>query len=53
MRSSIERFSHDEIIYSKLLNIFHGWRAHAKWSDSNNVKNKITVEIVSTIWNNA
>lgn len=48
MNYKIEKYQKGEFSKEKILKIFHGWNAYAKWANSYKIRKKIVKEIYST-----
>ena len=47
MERKIKKYAQKEIDYNKLLEIFKGWQAYAKWADSYKLRYKVKCKIES------
>ncbi|MEK6812684.1 MAG: hypothetical protein AABX86_01060, partial [Nanoarchaeota archaeon] len=45
MKLKIEKYTKNQFSYTKLMEIFKGWRAYVKWSQSYKLRKKIAVRI--------
>jgi len=52
MKSKVENFKTNNISFSKIYEIYHGWSAYSKWANSYKEKEKIRERIIDILWKN-